>query len=60
MRKIFVLLFVVAGIAVACNNPSETPAVASVDSAARAASDTLIPSADTTAKTVDTAAKKPL
>ena len=56
MRKIFVLLFVVAGFAMACSNSPETPAATpTVDSATKAASDTLRPSADTTSKRVDTA-----
>jgi hypothetical protein len=67
MRKLFVLLFVGAAFALACNNSPETPvATANVDSATKAASDTLRPSADTTArvvdttKTADTAGKKTL
>jgi len=61
MRKIFVLLFVMTGIAAACNNSPEAPAAAAtVDSATKAASDTLRPSADTTARMVDTAGKKAL
>lgn len=55
MQKLFVLLLVVIGTTVACNNNSETPAAASVDSATRAASDTIRPSADTTAKKVEPA-----
>ena len=39
----------------ACNNSPETPAAtATIDSATKAASDTLKPSADTTSKRVDT------
>ena len=43
------------GIAAACTNSPEAPAATTtVDSATKAASDTLRPSADTTARVVDT------
>ena len=60
MRKIFFLLLVVAGFVLACNNSPETPgSTATIDSATKAASDTLKPSADTTSKRVDTTTVKP-
>ncbi|HTI07917.1 MAG TPA: hypothetical protein VL832_05150 [Puia sp.] len=53
MQKLFIFLLVITGGAIACNNsgePSASSGTSTVDSAARAAADTLRPSTDTTAR----------
>ncbi|MES1159313.1 MAG: hypothetical protein ABUM51_01010 [Bacteroidota bacterium] len=53
MQKLFIFLLAITGGAIACNNSGEpvaSSATTTVDSAAKAAADTLRPSADTTSK----------
>jgi hypothetical protein len=50
MQKMIFLFLMITGTAVACHNNPSASAMASVDSAAKAAPDTLKPSGDTTTR----------